>query len=266
MTMQVLSPRLDLPAFLGKIPAARVRVLMLDYDGTLAPFHVRPEDAVPYSGVTQMLDQLMREGATRVVIVTGRRAQELAALLSLGRMPEIWGAHGWERLLPDGTHWIQQPRPEIKDALSDAETAVRGLVQTGARIEQKPASIALHWRGLPPETAARIQGEARRTWSALKGTSALEMLPFDGGLELRARGTNKQHAVKAVLSETAEDSAIAYLGDDITDEDAFFAVKARGIAVLVRPEFRRTAADVWIRPPGELLEFMGHWRVRRKGS
>jgi trehalose 6-phosphate phosphatase len=263
MTMQVLSPRLDLPSFLGKIRAARARVLMLDYDGTLAPFQVRPEDAVPYAGVTQLLDELMREGATRVVLVTGRRAQELAALLPLGAMPEIWGAHGWERLLPDGTHWIQQPRPEIKDALNDAEAAARDLVQTGARIERKPASIALHWRGLPPDTAARIQGEALRAWSALKGARTLEMLPFDGGLELRAQGTNKQHAVKAVLSETAEDSAIAYLGDDVTDEDAFFAVKARGIAVLVRPEFRKTGADVWIRPPHELLDFMGHWCVRR---
>ena len=85
------------------------------------------------------------------------------------------------------------------------------------------------------------------------------MLPFDGGVELRTVGCNKQYAVKAVLSETAEASAIAYLGDDITDEDAFRAVKNRGLGVLVRPQFRETAADLWIRPPEELVEFMRHW-------
>jgi trehalose-phosphatase len=91
----------------------------------------------------------------------------------------------------------------------------------------------------------------------------MELLRFDGGLELRTRGCNKQHAAKAILSEMGPDSAIAYLGDDLTDEDAFAVTKPRGIAVLVRSEYRETAADVWLRPPGELLAFMGRWRTRR---
>jgi trehalose-6-phosphatase len=65
-----------------------------------------------------------------------------------------------------------------------------------------------------------------------------------------------------VLSETAEDTAIAYLGDDITDEDAFRAVKVRGLGILVRTEFRETAADVWLRPPEELASFLQLWRVK----
>ena len=63
-----------------------------------------------------------------------------------------------------------------------------------------------------------------------------------------------------MLSQTGENSAVAYLGDDMTDEDAFQAVKARGLAVLVRPQFRPTAADVWLRPPEELVAFMQHWK------
>jgi trehalose-phosphatase len=66
------------------------------------------------------------------------------------------------------------------------------------------------------------------------------------------------------LSEVSEDSVAAYLGDDVTDEDAFRAIKGRGLSVLVRPEHRETEADVWIRPPDELLEFIGRWRREGK--
>lgn len=52
---------------------------------------------------------------------------------------------------------------------------------------------------------------------------------------------------------------MAYLGDDVTDEDAFHAVKPRGLAVLVRAELRETAADLWIRPPRELVAFLRSW-------
>jgi trehalose-phosphatase len=92
------------------------------------------------------------------------------------------------------------------------------------------------------------------------------MLPFDCGMELRAVGCNKQHAVKAVLAQTPDRSAVAYLGDDITDEDAFRAVKPRGLGVLVRADFRPTEADVWLRPPDDLVTFLNHWCVVRGGG
>lgn len=259
--MQVLSSRLDLDDFFERIPRVKERVLMLDYDGTLAPFQVWPERAVPYPGVVEAMKELMEDGGTRVVIVSGRRAEDLVPLLALETRPEIWGGHGWERLLPSGELKTQDPSAADKLALEEALQSVQELERGGARIERKPASLALHWRGLPALAVAEIQEQAHAAWARLV-RGGLEMLSFDGGLELRVKGSNKQHAVKAVLSETAEDSAVAYLGDDITDEDAFATVKARGIAVLVRTQFRATAADVWIRPPRELLAFIRRWRVR----
>lgn len=260
--MQVLSPRIDWVAFLERIAAVRERVLMLDYDGTLAPFQVRPEQAVPYPGVAEALASLIRDGGTRIVIVSGRRATDVVRLLPLKPRPEIWGAHGWERLLPSGKLATQEPPDDIKRALEEAEEAVREVVRRGGRLERKQASVALHWRGLPGLSVVKNEQEAHAAWVPFTRDGTLQLLPFDGGVELRAPGCNKQHAVKAVLSETAADSAIAYLGDDITDEDAFAAVKPRGLAVLVRPELRETQADAWLRPPGELIEFLGRWRER----
>ena len=51
----------------------------------------------------------------------------------------------------------------------------------------------------------------------------------------------------------------SYLGDDLTDEDAFRALKGRGLSVLVRNELRETLADIWLKPPGELIDFLLKW-------
>ena len=130
-------------------------------------------------------------------------------------------------------------------------------------MERKLASIALHWRGIDEKSAASIAKRAEASWLPIAHAGAVELLRFDGGLELRAVGCNKQYAVKAVLSEAPQESAIAYLGDDMTDEDAFRAVAPRGLGVLVRPQVRETAADVWIRPPEELLTFLRYWVVQQ---
>ena len=261
--MQVLSPRIDLADFYARLAKASQRVLMLDYDGTLAPFKIRPEQAVPYPGIAEVLRALMEQDNTRIVIVSGRRAAEVAELLPLARQPEIWGAHGWERVTTEGEMRMQEPEAAVRQALAQAESAAEPFLVPGARLERKPASIAFHWRGMPARAVGPLRSRLTDAWRPLAEGGVLELMPFDGGMEMRARGTNKQHAVKAVLSETPPDTPVAYLGDDITDEDAFSAVKAQGLAVLVRPEYRETAADLWIRPPQELLAFLENWRATR---
>src|SRR5688500_11893569 len=203
-------------AFESRIARAKARVLMLDYDGTLAPFHVRPDLAVPYPEALARLREIARAGGTRVVVVSGRPAAEVPPLLDLAPRPEIWGSHGRERLLPDGARVVEEPAASARQALEQAARAVAHTTAQGARVEVKPASIALHWRGLADAVAQRVRAEALQRWQPIAGSAALELLPFDGGMELRASGHTKANAVQAVLAETGEDSAIAYLGDDIT--------------------------------------------------
>jgi trehalose-phosphatase len=168
--------------------------------------------------------------------------------------------------MPDGRCVVEQPREGALVGLTRAAAAIEAGLPHAAKLERKLASLALHWRGLPASEAAELEARARALWEPIAREGALEVLPFDGGLELRTVGRNKNDAVKAVLSETAPDTAIAYLGDDLTDEDAFRAVKTRGIGVLVRPQFRETAADVWLRPPQELVEFLGRWAVEQRSQ
>jgi trehalose-phosphatase len=132
-------------------------------------------------------------------------------------------------------------------------------------VESKPAAVAAHVRGIPEGEARQLLDEVRAAWGPLVQARGLELLEFDGGVELRVTGRNKGSVVQEVLAEEPADAAVAYLGDDHTDEDAFRALEGRGLAVLVREELRPTAAQLWIRPD-QLLDFLGRWRSALSGN
>jgi len=249
-------PRLK--AFFDDLRAAHQRALMLDYDGTLAPFRVDRHKATPYPGVRQILKRMLRAGHTRVVLVTGRAVDDLIPLLGLEPLPEIWGAHGWERRKTDGSYERAALTERQRQAL---RRAYAWVVQQGfgERCEQKPASLAVHWRGMDESAASDLRARVQQAWKDPAAEAGLELAEFDGGIELRVPGRSKADAVERVLRELGEGTVAAYLGDDLTDEDAFRAIRARGLAILVRREYRPTAAQVWLRPPHGLLEFLRRW-------
>jgi trehalose 6-phosphate phosphatase len=243
--------------FLERVRTAAQRVLLLDYDGTLAPFTVDREHAFPYPEVPPLLAQIATAG-TRLVLISGRPARDVLLLSGIHPHPEIWGSHGLERLKPDGTYEAQPLSERQLLGLRNASEALRtrGI---DSRTETKPGSVAVHWRGLQDPEVQQIRNQVKELWISMASERELELREFDGGLELRASGINKGNAVRTILEESGADSAVAYLGDDLTDEDAFRALHGRGLSALVRPEFRTTAADVWLRPPQELIRFLSAW-------
>ena len=243
--------------FFARLRGATARLLLLDYDGTLAPFTPDRMRAFPYRDIPELISKIMAAN-TRVVLISGRSARELLFLSGIHPQPEIWGSHGAERLFADGRYEVDAPDAQHRLAL---QAARRAFVGNGLkdRIETKPGSIAVHWRGLAPADQRATEIEVRNIGEPLVQERGLELLSFDGGLELRAPGKNKGDAVLTILAEAGRDVAAAYLGDDRTDENAFRAIKGRGLAVLVRPELRPTIADAWLRPPEELLHFLRDW-------
>lgn len=238
---------------------------MLDYDGTLAPFRVRPADAAPYPGVIPLLDGIMESGGTRVVIVSGRWTRDLLPLIGLKRRPEVWGSHGWEHLRAGSDYDTTPLRSQAVELLETANDWVDELEALGARTERKPAGIAFHWRGLSDDPIAAIYRTLSEKRVLLGSSNELVWHEFDGGIELRAAGRDKGDVVRALAAESGADAVLAYLGDDLTDEDAFTAMPEDGAAVLVRVELRPTAANLWIKPPRELIAFLHRWRDASRG-
>lgn len=247
-----------------RLRSAARSVLMLDYDGTMAPFHVNRFQATPYPGVADRLVTLSTIPQVRLVLVSGRFAQELRDLLRPGIRAEIWGSHGRERLGSDGTYELFALSPMQRAALEQvrSEMSALGLSET---LEVKPTSLAVHWRGLEPAIQDRIRLLVPSIFARIDQRVAqpggLHLLPFDGGVELRSTDRTKGTAVAEILSQEPDDASVAYLGDDLTDEDAFVALGKQGYSILVRSEVRASFARFWLRPPEELLGFLDAWIV-----
>ncbi|MCU0950260.1 MAG: hypothetical protein MUC68_04170, partial [Burkholderiaceae bacterium] len=224
-----------LDGFFDRLPHARRRVLMLDYDGTLAPFQADRFQAHPYRGARELLARIHTQSATRLVIVSGRPAREAADLLGLAPRPETWGVHGWERLTPSGQLVRAILPQQAKLALHRLLALRPQLEDCGALVEEKYASVAVHTRGIGAAEAsagadahdastahARVRALLAEFEPPADGQARLDgvyLQAFDGGWELRAHGPNKGSVVRGVLREESRDTLIAYLGDDLTDED-----------------------------------------------
>ncbi len=234
---------------------------MLDYDGTLAPFTTDRDEALPYPGIRLILQELMRR--TRVVIISGRDVQATSVLLNLDPSPEIWGLHGLQHRL-NGTTKMSPLDPNTLSALSDAERWLN-YQDLRQRAEFKTASIAVHWRGLDQPQAEEIKGRVLLGWKPIAEASDLELLDFDGGIEICPREADKGAAVHSILRANPGSPA-AYLGDDLTDERGFRAIRGRGLSILVRPRWRPTQAQLWLKPPGELLTFLRRWLEATAGQ
>lgn len=252
------SPHLlcEIDGFFDTLAGSRERALLVDYDGTLAPFRQEPQRAFPYPGIMELLDSIRSTTRTRLVVVTGRSAAKLPRLLGLDPVPEIFGVHGLERLLPDGSRQVHALEPGAVLALAEAGSE---LARAGAAplLEHKLGALAVHWRGLSERAQAQTEITARKILQPYT-RQGLVLAPFDHGVELRLSRPNKGEVVQTILQETP-DAAVAYLGDDATDEDAFQALRGRGLAVLVSKLRRKTAATEWLQPPEQLTQFLHRW-------
>lgn len=244
--------------FLRSVAKAPLSALLLDYDGTLAPFSVERDHALPYPGVTDLLQKIVDARRTRMVVITGRDARQVGPLLGIQPSPEVWGVHGLQRLSPEGKCEMPEISPQAAQILDDARRwlGYQGLEDLA---EIKPGSIAVHWRTLSENAASELRSRILLGWFRMAERGSLKLLDFDGGVELRISDVDKGDAVRTIVAEVGPNVPIAYLGDDATDEHAFQALRTRGLTILVQPRPRRTSAQVRMKAPEDVLEFLSGW-------
>ncbi len=167
--------------FLKTVRQAPQAALLLDYDGTLAPFQNKRDQAYPYPGVLTVLQEIIRNGRTRVVVITGRDAIDLLPLLNIHPRPEVWGVYGLQRLQADGGMGLPHLDERTLDGLSDADRWL-GYQQVRRSAEFKAGSIAVHCSAeLSKIDAEDLPGpQVILGWRRIAEQSGLELLEFDG--------------------------------------------------------------------------------------
>lgn len=244
MTMDAMTQTAEAPRLVAEETA-----LFLDLDGTLAPIVARPEAVAPDPRRTRVLEALGVRLGGRLAVVSGRALADLDRILE-GRVPALAGVHGLVRRDAEGRVMSTPPHP----GLIEAVRILRGFAgsHAGLIIEDKGLSVALHYR-LAPDLAARARIQA--DWIAAE--TGLSLQPGDHVVELRTPGPRKGDAVAAFMAAPPFAGARpVFVGDDLTDEDAFVAAaRLGGFGVLVGAA-RPTAARYRLADVGAALDWL----------
>ena len=198
--------------------------LFTDFDGTLVAIEERPDSVRVASGLPGLLRRVESRLGGALAVISGRSLATIDELLE-GSVVAVAGVHGLERRTAAGLV-IGEPLPEA--ALDAARTELHGFVgaHEGVLLEDKGAALALHYRRAPQHEAACREAVAAvaRQHPAAFVVQAGKMVE-----ELRARGGTKGDAVARFLDEAPfRGRTPVFVGDDLTDEESFHLVNARG--------------------------------------
>ncbi|OBG28669.1 trehalose-phosphatase [Mycobacterium sp. 852002-51057_SCH5723018] len=247
----------DAAQALGLLTARRPAVFY-DFDGTLSDIVDDPGAARPVAGAVEALQALAAQ--CPVAVLSGRDLADVAQRVGV---PGIWyaGSHGFELTAPDGTHHQNEDAAAAIPVLEQAAAELRdGLGPiAGVVVEHKRFGVAVHYRNAARdrvgEVAAAVRAAGRR--DALRVTTGREVIELRPDMDWDKGKT--LHWVIDHLRETDPGPLMPiYLGDDITDEDAFDAIQHDGVPILVRHNEdgdRATAARYALDSPTRVAEF-----------
>lgn len=231
----------------ASLEAAERVLLMLDFDGTLAPIVAEPSAARVPAGTARTLEALRDRNRIELAVISGRRASDVSALVGLADI-HYFGSHGRERMRPGSAEIETDPRGRTAIAAA-CRIIARELAGTdGFHIENKGVSAAAHYRNVAPEhrdAVRRSVQEAVRTVDELHaspGKMVYDITPLDG--------VDKGVAATRLLGEIG--GLPLYFGDDTTDEAAFRALPTHAITVFVGPSEAKTAARFRVADPEEV--------------
>ena len=202
-----------------------------DFDGVLAPIVQDPMRARPVQGAVEALARIARKHRTHAAVVSGRDLDTLTLLTGIAPHSAITqiGAHGAQSTRDDG-ELLDEDQAELLAALT---SALEEMLEDhpGMRLEHKPTGTVLHTRGEPAEAAAAAMSAAREVAGRHTG---VHVLRGKGVLEMAVVRADKGSALRSLAREVHAD-AMAFFGDDVTDENAFAVMGERDLSVKVGP-------------------------------
>jgi len=238
--------------------ADRRPAVFFDFDGTLSDIVNDPDVARLTGGAAEALTLLA--ACCPVAVLSGR---DLADVTERVGLPGIWyaGSHGFELTARDGTHhqndaaaaaipMLQQVAAQLRDQLAAI---------TGVMVEHKRFAIAVHYRNAGRDRVGEVTAMVRAAGqrNALRVTTGREVIELRPNIDWD-KGKTLRWVIGQLHDAGSGPLLPIYLGDDITDEDAFDAVREHGIGIVVRHTEdgdRATAALFALDSPARVSEF-----------
>ncbi len=229
----------DLPKILnGKKPA-----IFLDYDGCLSPIVKDPDKAVLSD---EMRDTLRRlADVCSVAVVSGRDRADVKKLVQLDNLYYA-GSHGFDISGPNNMHTEPGGAKAAVPALDQANKTLDEKLKDvqGVLVERKRYAIAVHYRNVADEQVNRV---LQVTEEVIAQHPELKKGPGKKVMELKPNlDWHKGKAVLWLMEEldlNKPDIIPIYIGDDLTDEDAFATLQGQGVGIMVGEHDEQTAAD-----------------------
>ncbi len=242
----------------ARIASSPLRLLILDYDGTLVPFRADRMAARPEARDITVLREVTTRSTLRPVILSGRPLDELLELIGEAEAHLI-GLHGWEEWSPESGRVEHPLEPAVAGALAQAAEGVR-LLGWGEMLEIKRCALAFHTRRLNRAAAIDYERRVGLDWQPLGERPGLRFDTMHGGLELRASARDKGTVIRGLLHDAPEGTIATFVGDDATDEAGFKILRDVGVTIRVGEDHAPTAAAHRLASPAHVWAFVRRWR------
>ncbi len=230
-------------------------LLFLDFDGTLAPISSNPGTASMPAGTRKALKAISAGGRSSVAIISGRALPDIRERVRLEELIYA-GNHGLEITGP-GLYFVEPTAAQRAEVLEELARHLQVRLRRipGVDVESKVFTASIHFRKTP---TGRLE-EVHRT--VLEAVAPIgNLFQVTQGLkvfDIRPRvNWNKGLAVRWIKETLGRTDALPiYIGDDLTDEDAFAALP-EGITVSVGRAASKTCARYHLEEQERVQEFL----------
>jgi alpha,alpha-trehalase len=258
-------PRADLSSAADRLDEIRDRLrgsepaVFLDYDGVLTPIVEHPDLAVLSDENRRVLADLA--SVVTVAVVSGRDVADVRDKIQL---PGIYyaGSHGFDIIGLTGEPFVDERLDQFQQYLAPLDAATEILERRlqgveGSQVERKRFAIAVHYRRVKESDLGRVEAAVRKAAPAvplLRVTTGKKIFEFRPDFDW-----DKGRALQWLLGELGldrPDVTPLYLGDDTTDEDAFRAIRRRGITMVVGRDGEASHAHYVLEDTDEAASFL----------
>jgi trehalose-phosphatase len=239
--------------------------LFLDYDGTVIPIRDKPGHAIISKRVKRLLRALSKTPQCKLAIISGRSLENISRVIGLDNI--IYGGNHGLELKGPGIRFKSPVSEKHKAVLQGINRKLHNKLRPikSALIENKGMSLTIHYRTVAPKKIPLVKTIFRQITAAHLRRNEIRVRPGKKVLEVFPPvDWDKGKAVRWLLKKGGHSAFPVFIGDDLTDENAFKFLKYSGLTVFVGGR-KKSNARYYVNDIDEVLNFLS-WFVIRKGA